>query len=404
MRLLVRVARGLRDAWLIIGAMLVVSFTFEIAYRAAGAIHRAVSGSAISPNHPFYRERWFAGYLDEERQSEAMRWKPFVYYRRAPYTGRYIHVDTLGHRYTSQKQLENGPGARKVWLFGGSTMWGTLQRDSATIPAATAKALRAHGVENVAVTNFGEAGYVMTQEVLELLLQLRDGARPDIVIFYDGLNDVAAAVQNHVAGLPQNESNRAREFDIGRSLFNWRYDWRSEARAAATLASLSTSRSLLLRRLQATIARPWVAPPADTVARAILNSYVSNVRLVECLSKAYGFKALYLWQPSLHGTRKALTPFERGLMDNIDSDSFESDLKAVHIRTALAIDSAMAGAVPGRFLNLSGVLSNDRETIFADGLGHTVERANPVIVDAFVPALLPLLTPSREESHTRNRS
>jgi hypothetical protein len=120
------------------------------------------------------------------------------------------------------------------------------------------------------------------------------------------------------------------------------------------------------------------------------------VKVVECLSQAYGFKALYLWQPSLHGTHKALTPFERELMHQIDSDGFESDLKAVHTRMALAIDSAMAGVAPGRFLNLSGVLSGESGTIFADGLGHTVERANPLIVDAFLPALLRLLPASSE--------
>ena len=45
-------------------------------------------------------------------------------------------------------------------------------------------------------------------EVLQLMLDLRTGERPDVVMFYDGINDVASAVQRGVAGDPQNESRR----------------------------------------------------------------------------------------------------------------------------------------------------------------------------------------------------
>ena len=40
--------------------------------------------------------------------------------------------------------------------------------------------------------------------------------RPDVVVFYDGINDVMATVQNGRAGLPQNEANREEDFRSGR--------------------------------------------------------------------------------------------------------------------------------------------------------------------------------------------
>src|SRR5439155_17899889 len=111
-------------------------------------------------------------------------------------------------------------------FFGGSTMWGTSQRDDHTIAAEAAHRLQALAGPNarVEVTNFGETGYVNTQELLQLMLELRAGHRPDVVVFYDGLNEVAATVQGGTAGLPQNESKRVAEFTMGRALDRTGFD------------------------------------------------------------------------------------------------------------------------------------------------------------------------------------
>lgn len=53
-----------------------------------------------------------------------------------------------------------------------------------------------------------------TQVVIALLLQLQKGQIPDLVIFYDGVNDMYSAYQQKVAGLPENEFNRVKEFNL----------------------------------------------------------------------------------------------------------------------------------------------------------------------------------------------
>src|SRR6185295_3816027 len=99
--------------------------------------------------------------------------------RRKPFHGTYINVDSAGIRITPQRPISGVPVAR-VFMFGGSTMWGWLQRYDKTIPAEVARRLAtmADSVGGIEVTNFGETGYVFTQEVLELMLQLRAGNRP----------------------------------------------------------------------------------------------------------------------------------------------------------------------------------------------------------------------------------
>ena len=93
-------------------------------------------------------------------------------------------------------------------------MWGTSQRDDKTIPAEASRRLQALAgpSRRIEVTNFGENGYVLTQEVIELMLQLRKGNVPDIVVFFDGINDAGATVQWGEGGNTQNESKRVAEF------------------------------------------------------------------------------------------------------------------------------------------------------------------------------------------------
>src|SRR5262249_6342036 len=62
--------------------------------------------------------------------------------------------------------------------------------------------------------NVGQSGYVSTQEVIELSLQIRNGNIPDVAIFYDGINDTDAAFQHGVAGVPPKEINREGEFNL----------------------------------------------------------------------------------------------------------------------------------------------------------------------------------------------
>jgi lysophospholipase L1-like esterase len=82
-------------------------------------------------------------------------------------------------------------GARvSVWFFGASSLFGDGQRDDHTIPSEFARLAEADGIP-VEVRNYGRPGTAMWQE-LELFEQaVSQGERPDLVVFYDGFNDLA---------------------------------------------------------------------------------------------------------------------------------------------------------------------------------------------------------------------
>jgi len=102
------------------------------------------------------------------------------------------------------------PAKNNIYMFGGSAMWGTGSADRNTIPSL----LQAHLVANdkrYAVFNYGFSSVVAHQQLSKLkTLDLHNG---DVVIFYDGWNDIWQGV---VYGQPSgtiigyNEANALR--------------------------------------------------------------------------------------------------------------------------------------------------------------------------------------------------
>ncbi len=219
------------------------------------------------------------GYWQEHEAARDTQWHPYVYFRRKAYAGKLIHVDANGFRVTLN--AKTGPNQRSVWLFGGSTVWGTGVGDAHTLASELAR------IASVQVRNFGETGYVSAQSQLAFMASLRcpDAARVDFAVFVDGVNDVYAALQAGFAGAPQNESNRQAEFNVTRS---------GNAFAAAVLERLEGIR-LLSERIGGTKPEPAVEDLAVQVAR----NYLAVVRQTRALAAANGVQVLFVWQPSV---------------------------------------------------------------------------------------------------------
>lgn len=404
-RFLTTIWRATQTTWLIVGITLIMLVIVESCFRVKGALSEK---SATKPNpaaqarDPRTTEPWSADFTREYDATRPQRWKSYVYFGRLPnFRGRYINIDSLGHRVTPQPRT--GTTFAKVFFFGGSTMWGNDNRDDHTIAAEAARRLQplAPSGSHIEVTNFGESGYVFTQGLLQLMLELRAGNRPDVVVFYDGINDVGTTVQYGVAGIPQNESKRVSEFAMGRVLDRTGFErgWRKDVKAWRLLASQAFEQL-------ATVA--WVrskkAPPpqqfiaADSAARSTVRIYAENARIIEALGRAYGFVPIFVWQPALHSTQKVLTPFEAGIMKGIDGNDFQRRLKETHRLIPALVDSVMASVAPGRFIDEAALFTGDTMAVFVDRIGHTTEASVPGILDGFWPAVQAAVLHQRAQS------
>jgi len=392
-----KVVNVIKISWLMVGITILLLGLIEGSLSLGYLVRDRFRGS--NPLKADYRvladtyadQSWVENYYDEYGRVKS-QWKPYVYWRRIPYRGEYINIDPDGIRLTtgtdpSPKEASTSP---KIFMFGGSTLWGWGARDASTIPSLLAKELRSKGVVSE-ITNFGEAGYVSTQEVITLLLQLQKGNIPDLVVFYDGINDTFSAFQHHAAGLPQNELNRVKEFNLSQAekfQERTRIVFQDLTRNLSTVRFLQRlfGRSVVLGETGsvATASRLNLAPHRGSLAQEVLDTYIGNIELVRALGEYYGFKYLFYWQPTLF-QKVHLTNYEREQRDAVHFEQFFQKTYEVVRRSRLADKREY------NFRDLSLVFADVREPIYVDW-SHPGERGNELIVKRMVEDVLPTIT------------
>jgi len=170
------------------------------------------------------------------------------------------------------------------------------------------------------VTNFGESGYVSTQSVIELLLELQSGNVPNVVVFFDGTNDIYTAYQSGKAGIHENFAQIAgrveRRQEPGEtsripllgasSLYRLVYDRvRSLSRGSEKAAPLVTYETMKIDQ--------------KVLTDAIVETYLSNYELVSALARKYSFDYYFFWPPCISRGNKVLTSEEETLKRGLDA-------------------------------------------------------------------------------------
>jgi len=107
----------------------------------------------------------------------------------------YTHVNDLARRSWTPPHP-----TVTVWFFGGSALFGIGQRDEHTIPSEVARLAHADGVE-VRAVNYGLSAYVRWQEEGLYRRLVKTHRPPDLVVFYDGINDYTLACRAVEKGL-----------------------------------------------------------------------------------------------------------------------------------------------------------------------------------------------------------
>lgn len=375
-----RAARWARDLCAITGAAVFLLLGSELVARAVYSVRHGTTDpeNKVDPTPlaaPDYSPPWNRDYIGEFQGADRVRWEPYVYWRRMPYSGQYINVDAEGHRktYNATAQAE---ARTRILVLGGSAVWGPWIRDDFTIPSSLSRVLERGGYRGVHVTSLAESGHVSMQGLLTLMHQLQRGDIPDIVVFYDGVNDVFSAFQNREAGIPLNEDNRRSEFNIGKQ--------------PARLVGLLVRSSRLLaaaRGLVRGLARgPAPAPgssdgPArvdDALAEAAVEAYLANLRIVRSLAADFGFECYFFWQPALF-SKETRSPLESEL-----TAKYPQELGEFFARVYTRI-AALAPQVD-RLYDLQDVFDGDAGTVFVDYC-HVREPKNEQLAEAIAGVL-----------------
>jgi lysophospholipase L1-like esterase len=223
-----------------------------------------------------------------ELYQQNMKWSSYTHYSFKAFEGVHNNIDKLGQRNTLNFTTNTTEKPYRIFGFGGSTLYGSGARDNYTIPSELSKLIKKnHPYKQVEITNFGCHGYIRSMENMALQKELLKGNIPDLVLFYDGVNDVVSALQNNQAGLPTNSANRENEFNIGISY-------------KSRLRSLLTKSNLYQFIKTHTKTNAIDQKTAKTLSEEIVTNYLGNVKISKAISQAYNFEVLNFIQPAIY--------------------------------------------------------------------------------------------------------
>ena len=230
--------------------------------------------------------------------------------------------------------------------------------------------------------------------MLLLYQLLRRGQRPDLVIFYDGVNDTFTGYQNGIGGLTQSEFFRVEEFSLLGSSVGRKRLYRTALHSAlmstglAELVKLLAGKdnpNMLPHEVKPSTILSYLAPPQDfegidAVERDVVDMYLFNVQVERMLGERFKFRSVFYWQPTVF-SKNRLAPFERRLRpgDPTRAEFFKGTYKRL----------AAAAAANG-IIDISGILDNRRQDDFIDPY-HLNESANQIVADRMAADIAPML-------------
>ncbi len=344
------------------------------------------------------------GHLDElEHMVVCGRYAPFVVWRSNPI----INCDSItisedGYRLTpgaSPSRDGDGDGdgdgggdAFKIFMLGGSAMWGAGVSDSCTIGAYLQRDLSELSDRPVAVHNLAQVGHSSTQELIELMLQLRNGNIPDLVIFYDGFNDVCCSYENGVAGVHASMGPISGRVEGTAKALGILPVWEillSKTNMWLLITSLQT-KGILPEETQEVPTYRTMGVDCDSLTSEIVSIYYGNCRVVEALADSYGFDYLIVWQPTIWSGDRHLTDQEKEYVEVEDpffpwgaDPAFRELLEASYDLYEESITDST------RYFSFRDIFDGIEYEVYIDYSGsHITARANEMIADTLVRMIL----------------
>ena len=264
-------------------------------------------------------------------------WRPVNPHRLRDFSSRYLNV-VNGERVTWTPPASGRPRLT-VWLFGGSTTYGLNQRDDHTIASELARVADEHGVE-LDVHNKGMNGQLHWMEAERFAWDLANEPAPDLVIFYDGVNESWEA----------NLMNRFSTGDIPEMydptmIDAWERAWADEDR---TPPDAPPGARLIGR------------PSGDTLelvddARVTIERYDRARAISRATATAHGIPVIYCWQPSRF-SRPLVMAEPHSDTENENRSRLSEQLKASYLSDDV--------------IDLTDALRSNTEPLFTDDVHH----------------------------------
>jgi lysophospholipase L1-like esterase len=330
---------------------------------------------------PYYADKaWTAQFVADQEAigSSTVAYAPFTVWQRPGYRSSTVNVDDAGRRVVPAASTD--PAALRVFFFGGSAMWGTSSPDWATIPNQVVELSKDRSPRPIHAVNYGESAWVSTQSVIALEQSLRRGERPEIVVFYEGANDL-------LLGMTNASAYEHLEYLRIETLFN------SQGRGRDTATVRWPKPSLLARALlpntffrmdrrnqYSRVPYDWTDEELGRLADQVVSVYRTNQDLVRALATRYGFEVRFYWQPHLSYDKKPVCEAEKAM------DNPQARWPRMFRRFIRQVEPRLAEIRSDDFRDLSRVFADRTEQIFTDPV-HVTPDGNRLVATAMVEDL-----------------
>ncbi|MDH7448042.1 SGNH/GDSL hydrolase family protein [Aquimarina sp. 2201CG14-23] len=300
-------------------------------------------------------------------------WAPYVHYRLKEFNGTYQNVNSNGSRKTINLNLKNTENALKIFCFGGSTIFGTGARDEFSIPSLLSKYIyKNYPNRNIEITNFGCHGYIRNIENIQLQLEILNNNIPDIVIFYDGVNEIISAQENNKAGYPTNASYRKNEFKTGTSYAK---------KISFLYASSNIKRFITYLQRKVFKKKTTEVTTLGNLPQEIATQYTRSIKITKALSAEYDFEVYNFLQPVIF-LDKPLSEYEKLMAKKSTylKELYLDSYKYILQNNELKKDST--------FINISAIFEQNSTQIYTD-FCHIAERGNDSIAKRIFNTIRP---------------
>ncbi len=300
--------------------------------------------------------------LLKETRSVSLGYEPYVQFRERPFHGRFVNVSPYGFRpVANQSEWPPNPKELNIFVFGGSTVFGYGVTDAETIASRLEeKVAQIHGGK-VNVFNLGRCSYIFPQEVVFLERLLASSTIPHIAIFIDGLNDFA-----HHEGVPGFTKDLTRFMDRGEvaPFKAWFADWPIIKLLNAGGPDQKNDSKL----------------SESAVGASVFEHYISNKKVVEALSKNFGIRVLFVWQP--------VPVYKYDQNYNVFKDfNYSRFLPYLKPGYEMMYREYRAGSLGENFLWLADMQENLKEPLYVDAV-HYSARMSEMIAGRIVEKMI----------------
>ncbi len=326
---------------------------------------------------PYDGKPW-ARQLFKECSEVTKQFEQYVCWDTKPYDGRYVNIDRTGMRATWNPDSYAEP-PDTVYMFGGSTVWGWGARDEHTVPSYVSRLLNEREPRFV-VFNYGKHAYTFTQGLVQFIVLLQEGHRPDYVIFYDGINDVYGTYQaghpgsiHNVAKIRKQLQSKSLPRVIWDRITGW-FEHQCMAYKALTMISVALTEQRQYQELTAQLSDEQMHALGDGTA----HYYLRSLDLLHRLSQQYGFNYSCFWQPTTFSEEELI-----GDESTADPRAHDPALRMLY-RTAT---ETLERAAPPRFNCITDALKDRTEAMYID-MCHLSERGNEIIAGRIYDRLI----------------